>query len=364
MKVALDISQSVYETGVSFYTKNLINEILKIDQVNQYLLFGGSIRRIKKLKGIAKNFCINKVNCQYRLWGISPRIANVLFNRIHLMPIDILLGKVDVVHFSDWTQPKSRAFKVTTIHDLVPVFMPHFTPPEVVRVHKMRLRHVFREADRIIVPSEFTKNELLRIGFDDARLRVIYEAAGEVFKPQIKEDIEDVKKKYGIHGDYLLSVGTGKRKNTSGIIKAFDLARAGKSLSLVIVGKPGNETVNARGVRYTGILDDVQLAKLYSGAKALVYTSFYEGFGLPILQAFSCGCPVVASDNALTEEIGKGACIVADPKDERSIALAIKKAISAPSQYIKKGFKRAEKFTWKETALKTINVYKEYLNQI
>ncbi|MFC1624894.1 glycosyltransferase family 4 protein [Patescibacteria group bacterium] len=359
MKIAIDISQSIYGTGVSVYTKFLIKNLLRIDKKNQYLLFGGSFRKFKVLKNIVKDICLDSSNCKTKFIPVSPKISDVLFNKIHFLPIETFIGKVDIFHSSDWTQPKSKAFKVTTIHDLAPIFMPQFTPREIVEVHKNRLKRVFNEVNRIIVPSNFTKNELLRLGFPDEKIKVIYEAAGKIFKPQSSKKVSKLKKRFKINENYVMTVGIGKRKNTEGIIKGFELAKAGKDLTLVIVGNSDASKGTKRGIRYVGMPEDIDLATLYSGARALIYPSFYEGFGIPILQAFSCNCPVVTSNITSMPEIAGDAAILVNPKDTNSIAEGIKKALSAPKTYIAKGKKRVKEFSWEKTAKETLEIYKE-----
>jgi len=358
MKIAIDISQSVYGTGVSIYTRFLFQKLLEIDQKNQYLLFGGSLRKLSTLKEVSKEIYGSSLNCKSKFFPISPTIANVLFNKIHYLPIESMIGRVDVFHSSDWTQPKTRAYKVTTIHDLAPIFMPQITPRNIVDVHKLRLKRVFKEVDMIIVPSIFTKNELLRLGFPDQKIKVIYEAPGEIFKPKHADEVRKIKKRYRINGNYVLSVGVGKRKNTQGIMKGYELAKAGKDLSLIIAGDPENNLEIKRGIRFVGMLKDEELAVLYSGAEALVYPSFYEGFGIPILQAFSCNCPVVTSNLSSMPEVSGGAAILVDPNDASSIAEGIKKALSAPKTYISKGQNRVKDFSWDKAAEETLNVYK------
>lgn len=361
MKIGIDISQVVYGTGVSFYIRNLVKNLLSLDRKNEYLLFAGSLRQTALLKEVKQDVGCKREKCYSKFLPFSPKIANILFNKIHFIPIELLVGNLDVFHSSDWVQPRSKAFKVTTIHDLSPIFLPKLTPKSIVKTHKLRLRRVFEEVDRIIVPSEFTKNELLRLGFSNGKIRVIYESAGEAFIPKSPKEVQKIKHKYKIRGKYILAVGIGERKNTQGLIKGYELARAGKELTLVIVGKPEESLETKRGVRYVETLDnDEDLAFLYSGAQALVYPSFYEGFGLPILQGFACNCPVVTSNLTSMSEIAGGAAILINPEDPSSISEGIKKALSAPKTYINKGKKRIKDFSWKRTAQQTLKVYQEY----
>ena len=130
MKIAIDISQIVYGTGVSTYTENLIKDLLKIDKDNEYLLFAGTLRR---KQGVLKVFS------QARVFPIPPTLADVLWNRLHIFPIEKFIGDVDVLHTSDWSEPPSNAFKVTTVHDLYPFKFPRLVHPKILEVHKRKM---------------------------------------------------------------------------------------------------------------------------------------------------------------------------------------------------------------------------------
>ena len=356
MRIGIDISQIVYGTGVSFYTKELVRNLLRYDKENEYILFGGSLRRIPDLKRFASSLA---GRFSTKFVPVPPSIADLMWNQIHFPKIEKLTGMIDVYHSSDWTQAPSDAFKVTTIHDLAPFKYPQFTNKKIIEVHKRRLNWINREADRIIVPSYATKNDLVKLGMEEDKIRVIYEASGEAFKPAIKSEIEQVKRKYKIPGDYIFVVGVGGRKNTDKTISAFELARAGKNLTLVLAGKGSEVYTNERNIRGIGQVDDKELAILYSGASCLIYASLYEGFGLVILQAFACGCPVVTSDKSSMKEIAGDAAILVDPDSVSSIVEGIRKALAGPQGLIKKGFERAKEFTWEKAARETMNVYKE-----
>lgn len=109
MRICIDVSQIVYGTGVSVYTRNLIQNLLKIDQKNEYVFFAGTLRR----KADVLRFVPDA-----KVFPIPPTLADIIWNRTHVLPIEKLVGKIDVFHSSDWTQPPSNAFKVTTVHDL------------------------------------------------------------------------------------------------------------------------------------------------------------------------------------------------------------------------------------------------------
>lgn len=355
MRIGIDISQVVYGTGVSNYTKNLLRNLLSIDKENEYILFAGSLRRKKD---------VLRIFPQSKIFPIPPTLADLLWNKLHVFPIENLIGKIDVFHSSDWSEPPSKAFKVTTIHDLAPVLYPDLFPKDIIRnildVHKHKLSWVQKESSRIIVPSQATMNDLLRIGFDQERIRVIPEAPTSDFMKVADEKVRQLKKKYNISGNYLLAVGINPRKNTKRIIKAFDLIRAGRDLKLVIIGQAKYKNFEEnRNIRLTGEIPDEELPVFYSGAEALVYPSLYEGFGIPILDAFACKTPVVTSNISSMPEVAGDAAELVDPTSVDSIAEGIKKVIRGPKYYIEKGEKQVKKFSWGETAKKTLDVYME-----
>lgn len=355
MKIAIDISQIVYETGVSFYTKYLVESLLKLDTVNEYVLFAGALRRKAE---------ILKAFPQTKVFPIPPTVANLVWNKIHTLPVEKLVGKVDVFHSSDWAEPPSSAFKVTTVHDLGPILYPRLFPKELIRdivaTHKQKLAWVKKESRRIIVPSVSTKTDLVNLGFDWSKIRVIPEAPSAIFKRASQESIEKLKNKYKISGKYLLAVGMNVRKNTDNIIRAFDLARSGQDLKLVFVGLPKYIDIKeTRNVRIAGQIPIEELPVFYSGAEALVYPSFYEGYGLPILEAFACGTPVVTSNLSSMPEVAGEAAVLVDPMDVNSIADGIHTALRGPKGLIEKGMARVQEFSWEKTAKMTLDVYRE-----
>lgn len=355
MKIGIDISQTIYETGVSWYTRHLVENLLKIDSKNEYVLFGGSLRRLSDLESFTKTL---KGNFKEKLYHFPPTLADILWNRLHILSIERLIGDIDVFHSSDWSQPPSKAFKITTVHDLAPLKFPELFHPQVVGAHKRRLKLVKREVDRIIVPSNTTKQDLIAIDFREEKIKVVPEAPSAIFKKQNKSLINKLKKKYGVHGDYLLAVGVGPRKNTKRIIEAFEQVHS-RDLKLIVIGRETDDFDQKRGIRFTGHVPREELPVFYSGAEALLYPSLYEGFGLPILEAMACGTPVVTSNiSSMPEVVGKAAVLV-DPDEVNSIVEGIKRALKDKNDLIKKGTAHIKQFSWQKTAKETLRVYEE-----
>jgi glycosyltransferase involved in cell wall biosynthesis len=356
MRIGIDISQVIYGTGVSSYTKNLVRALLAQDKENEYVLFGGSLRRKKELEAFVSDL---KGNVENKIYPIPPTLADFLWNRLHILKIERLLGQLDVFHSSDWSQPPTKAFKVTTVHDLVPLRFPRLSHSRIVSAHKARLERIKKEVDVVIVPSLASKEDLMSIGVAEEKIRVIPEAPSPIFKSAKKSEIENLKRKHRIKKGYLLAVGIGPRKSTERIIEAYEKVRAGLNLKLVIIGHPYKKIEQKRGVIFTGHIEEEQMPVYYSGAEALVYPSIYEGFGLPILEAFACKTPVITSNVSSLPEVAGDAAELVDPFDADSIAEGIKNGLNRRKSLIKKGLKRVKEFSWEKTAKMTLEVYSE-----
>jgi glycosyltransferase involved in cell wall biosynthesis len=359
MKIAIDISQIIFGTGVSKYTKNLVRELLKNDPEDKYVLYGGSMRRFSELKAVSQTFT---GNYETKILAYPPTLADYVWNKLHVFPIEKILGQVDVLHTSDWSEPPSSAFKVTTVHDLYPFKFPRMVHPKVLAVHTRKLSWVIRESSRVISPSESTKEDLINLGVKEELIRVIPEAPS--LSKANEHEIIDIKKKYRIQGDYLISIGVTQLKNTKKIIEAFHLSTAGKELKLVLVGRPSNIKIEPeRNIRMLGFVPDEDMSALMTGSKGLIFSSLYEGYGIPILDAFACGVPVVTSNTGSMPEVAGDSAILVDPYDVSSIKEGIEKALRGPKSFVEKGEKWVAEFSWQKTARMTLDVYKEAKNK-
>jgi glycosyltransferase involved in cell wall biosynthesis len=231
--------------------------------------------------------------------------------------------------------------------------------PSIIRnTHQSKLNWVAKESKRIIVPSLNTKNDLIQLGFSESIIRVIPEAPN--LSKSSEDAIKTVKAKYKIFDDYIISIGTKPWKNVKRMVEAFHLSKYGKSLKYIVVGEVGMGTdIHERGVRYLGHLPDEDLQALLTGSKGLVFASLYEGLGIPILDAFNCGVPVVTSNVSSMPDVAGDAAELVDPYKIDSISDGIEKILRGPKSYIEKGLKRVQDFSWEKTARMTLDVYKE-----
>jgi len=362
MKIAIDISQAIYGTGVSVYTKNLAANLIKLFPNDEYILFGGSLRRRQELVSLAK-----KLKGIPRIYSFPPKLMDFVWNSLHILPVEKIIGQVDLVHTADWTEPPSRLPKVTTVHDLIPFKFPETTTNLVRNAHKKRLAWVMRESDKIIAVSQSTKEDLIAIlKIPEEKIIVIPEGVEDRYCPQSLDIQEIIKKRYKINEDYIFTLSTVEpRKNQARLIKAFKLVKKDfPDLQLIIGGRTGwGEIPEAvEGVSMPGYIPDADLPGLYTGCLAFVLPSIYEGFGLSPLQAMACGAPVAVSNVSSLPEVVGEAGVLFDPESVESIAAGIIEAIKNRGKLRQKSLTQASKFTWEKTALETHKVYQQVLD--
>lgn len=361
MKIAIDISQAIYGTGVSVYTKNLAASLIKLFPDDEFVLFGGSLRRKQELISLAK-----KLKGTPKIYPFPPTFMDLIWNSLHILPVEKLIGPVDIIHTSDWTEPPSRLPKITTVHDLIPFKFPQTTTESIRNTHKKRLAWVMRESDKIIAVSQSTKEDLisvLKIPAD--KIVVIPEGVEERYSPQSIDIQEIIKNRYKINEDFIFTLSTLEpRKNQARLIKAFQLVKETyPHLQLIIGGRTGWGEIPAavEGVSMPGYIPDSDLPGLYSGCLAFVLPSIYEGFGLSPLQAMACGASVAVSNTSSLPEVVGEAGVLFDPESVESIAAGIIEAIKNRGKLKEKSLAQASKFTWEKTARETYKVYQEVL---
>ena len=257
--------------------------------------------------------------------------------------------------------PLLYANQVVTIHDLAPIENPECYSRGFALWYSKLLPALTTRVSRIITVSNFCKQRIMQLlGVNEKRITVAWEAAGTMFSPRKAEDIRRVLDHYGIRQPYFLSVGAlSARKNLPRLLRAWRRVLPRVDAMLVIAGKSGFRFSDGAGlgelpgrVIHLSSVSDDELACLYSGAQGLLYPSLYEGFGLPMLEAMACGCPVLASDCTAMPEIAGDAAILVDPLSEAAIAGGILD-LSRPAKrddLRAKGFLRHALFSWDRTA--------------
>lgn len=348
MKIGIDISP--LKTGHKFrgtgsYTENLIKALDKYDSKNSYQTFTR---------------------------GEEP-------------PLDI-----DLIHYPYFepyflTLPFKKPIPtIVTVHDLTPLVFPNHFPRGIKGEVKWQIqKQSLKGAAAVIVDSKNSQKDVSKYtGILEEKIFVVYLASGEEFRKLKTEDLIKIKNKYSLPGKFALYVGDATwNKNLPGLIKAAQKI----NLPLVLIGKKLSEsdfdrgnlwnkdlleveklTYNDKRIFKLGFVPQEDLVRIYNLAAVCALPSFYEGFGLPVLEAMSCGCPVVASKCGSLPEVAGEAAFYIDPYDVDDMANGIGEIyfnFAVQEKFRKLGFLQAQKFSWKKTAEETVKVYKQSLHQ-
>jgi glycosyltransferase involved in cell wall biosynthesis len=307
----------------------------------------GSARYVEGLRSSLRS----RVQLVELAWGSSARATAALRDAVWY-PIGLPRAArgADVLHCPTFRAPlRSPIPLVVTVLDLAVLRHPKLFNRWNRGYSRLAVPRVVRGARALIAISEFTKRELVDLlGVDPERVTVI----GVPPRPGLAAHGPRAE------GDYVLAVGTLEpRKN---LARAAEGARRA-GVELRVVGAPGWGGVSPNGVRWLGEVADDELERLLRGARALVYPSLYEGFGIPILEAMAVGTPVVTSRGGATEEVAAGAAVLVDPLDEASIAAGLEEADRRRDELRALGLERAAAFSWDDVAERTLDVYRRAL---
>jgi glycosyltransferase involved in cell wall biosynthesis len=288
-------------------------------------------------------------------WGGDSRLVAVMRDVVWypaLLPRAAARAHVDVLHCTIFrAPPRSRVPTILTVHDLAVLRHPDVFPAWTRLYGRTALRPTIRAVDRVFAVSEFSKRETVELtGVDPDRIDVVPNALEPAFGPDGP----------ALDGDYVLAVGTLEpRKNLKRIIEAT--RQVGVELRLVGAPGWGDAGVEGSHVTWLGRIDDDELAAAYRGARALVFPSLYEGFGIPVLEAMASGIPVVTSRGGATAEVAGDAAVLVDPLDVAAIATAIEEADGRRAELGPRGLERAKLYTWDRAVAAAVAGYERAL---
>jgi len=363
MKIGI-ISEPLNEnpTGVGSYAFNLTEHLIATDKKNDYFLINWKENDF--FHQVPKVTLKNPLRKLLPTYGWYPTIPF----QIEKTKFDLILNFSQVPNFF-----RFNSQYIITVFDLTPLILPraHKTGKSVL--FKLLLPRTLRYADNIITVSESTKRDIMKyFNVPENKIKVIYLAANKHYRP-IRNNVllESVREKYSLPSKFILFVGTFEpRKNIPAILKAFRRLNP-PDYKLVLVGKRGwklnqifqlIDSLNLKEkVLLPGYVETKDLPVFYNLASLFVYPSFYEGFGLPPLEAMACGCPVITSNTSSLPEVVGDAGIMIDPRDVTSIAGAMKMVLvneNLRKEMSLKGIMQAEKFSWEKAATETMELYK------
>lgn len=373
MKIVID-GRLWFESGIGRYLRNLVTNLQALDGNNEYkiLLLKKDLDKVdigQNFQKVEADFHWYSVAEQYRL----PKLLNSL--------------QPDLVHFPHFNVPIFYKGKyIVTIHDLIHQHFPTREAttrnPLVYKIKKFGYKRVFgvavKRSSVIITPSDFVKKQLIKEwGVDDKKITITPEGVDDgilgLAKNVTDKQAEEVLNKFNITGHYIFYIGNAQpHKNIFSLIDAFRLIKQTHPNFILVLSGPQNyfwqrikEKAKDDGIVFTGFVSDKEMVVLYKKAWCFLMPSLEEGFGIPVLEAMACGCPVVSSDRGSLSEVGGDAAVYFDPDNIEDMVEKISRVLDGKELrrgLINKGLKRYKSFSWQKMAEQTLKVYKQSLS--
>lgn len=359
-------------TGIGTYTYQLINCLNRIDTINKYLLFMPN--NCKNDMSLKENFHLNSIpeGSSSSFWD-EVNIPNILKDKniqLYHVPQNGVGLPMD----------KNCPF-IITLHDVIPYKMPETVSDRYLEIFTREIPKIISICDGIITVSNYSKKDIVEaFNLPENKVHVTHLASEDIYKPLNKIISKYIAKRYySIDGDFILYVGGfSPRKNIIGLIDSFSklLSSYKRDIKLVIAGKKGKSYDIYRNraeelhildkVLFPGFISIEHLPYIYNASKLFVYPSFYEGFGLPPIEAMSCGIPVIASNiTSIPEVVGDGGLLV-NPRDTDNLCNAMLEVLSDNGLYeelVTAGMAKASELSWEKTAKDTIGIYTKIIKE-
>lgn len=349
MNIGIDISQVVYEgTGVGRFTKGLIETILTFDKSNHWTFFFSSFR------GKIDSELLRKIKASHHRYirlPFSPPMLSILWNTLHIIPIEVFTGPLDLFICSDWTEPPAACKKATVVHDFAYLRYPETVHTSILETQKKRMKWVQKESSFIITPSKSTQQDVSTyFTIPLNKIHPLY--SGVVVEKPSQLVLDSIKKKFNLNKPFILTVGKVEpRKNIARLIDAF-IQTNKNDWELVIVGPQGWDNLAVQhnpSVKFTGYVSESELHALYESCQFFAYPSLWEGFGYPAIEAMLHKKAVAASNNSSLKELVEDRGILFDPLSSFDIASSLTTLMDdkkVRTVYEQKGKEFASKFTW------------------
>ena len=370
------------KTGIGYYTEGLIQNIMRKNLSDKYYINIFSYKNPEESKEKIRKYEMENTNIE-----VCSRIPLTIYKLIwNIVPIPyhfLFKQRADITHFFNYYIPPFVSGKrVCTIHDMTIKAYPETVRFKSRIMMRLNLRTTCKRATRIVTSSEFSKSEIVKyLKISPKKISVLYSGVNlSLYKPCLDSSlILEIKRKYGIIGDYFIYLGTLEpRKNIVRMIQAYSLLKSmNKDVpKLVIAGRKGwmykdifeliqNEKLEAN-VILTGYIAQTDTPILLNGAKAFVFPSLYEGFGMPPLEAMACGTPVITSNCSSLPEVVGDAAILVDPYKIDEIAAAMNELSTNDTlrnELSQKGIKRASLFSWDRISDSLHKIYEQVMEE-
>lgn len=375
MRVRLDLTPTVQRhAGVGRYAEELARALLRLEsEVDVCLFYTDRLGRHP-----ADPLCT--LPGKSVRWDNKPWRLSALLSQYTWVPMDSLVGDADIFHATDHLLPRLRSMRsVFTLHDLSFLTCPETHLPANRWFLRIAVPVFVRRADAVICISEHTRRDAVQhYGLDETKVFVVPEGVDDRFRPVSDEQVAAIRARYSLPEDYILFVGTIEpRKNLIALLEAFRALRSeGREERLVIVGRKGwlhgatfarvRELGLEGEVQFPGYVADEDLPALYRAASVFAFPSLYEGFGLPPLEAMSCGTPVVCSDSSSLPEVCGDAAILVAPRDIRGLTGALRRVLDDTAlqrDLRERGVRQAAKFSWRHAATSTVSIYRTIIER-
>lgn len=364
MIIGIDYTAAIWQgAGIGRYTRELVRAVVGIDPALHYVLFyaaGGLPEHSPYLTDL-RALCGAWPNVRAVPIGISPRLLTILWQRLRLpLVAEWFTGPLDLLHAPDFVLPPTRAQTLVTIHDLTFLVQPDCFEPSLQRYMARVVPRSLRRANLVLVDSEASGHDLVRLlAVGHERIVVVYPGVSPTFRPLPASQTAPLRQRLGLPQDFLLFVGTLEpRKNLVRLLEAISLWE--QAPHLVIAGRKGwlyediFTSVERLGlqqrVSFLDFVDDADLPALYNLARAFVYPSLYEGFGLPAAEALACGTPVVTTAVASLPEVVGEAAILVDPLNPQALVAGMQQALRERERLRNAGPAQVQRFRWEDSA--------------
>ncbi len=377
MRIGFDGKRAVQNfTGLGNYSRYIIGMLCRFHPENEYILyapkafqskpFDAMLGQAPRLKQVYAKGAWQKMGAVWRSWGLSAQLTK---------------DGVDIYHGLSNELPlnirRSGAKSVVTLHDLIFLRYPKYYKPIDRRIYTYKFRKACQEADAIVAVSECTKRDIMHFfQIPEKKIQVIYQGCDVSFtRPVSEEKKAAVRRKYQLPERYILNVGSiEERKNALRIVQAmFEIPQ---EIHAVLVGRP---TPYAQKIQVYSAMQGLEkrvhmlhdvafddLPAVYQMAEVFVYPSYYEGFGIPIIEALHSGVPVIAAEGSCLEEAGGPDSIYIDPDMPDDITIAVNQILQNPElrqRMVQAGKAYVQRFSDKVQARQLLQLYQSLVNR-